>query len=99
MHARLFGITKWRTATYNVPLNVQALMSKAVPLIKFKYRDPDKGWIFGDLVALPGGLGLRTGAGEGVEVRVLEVDERLRSCLPAQDGSAISHSIWRSRNQ
>jgi hypothetical protein len=40
MHARLFGITKWRTATYNVPLNVQALMSKAVPLIKFKFRDP-----------------------------------------------------------
>ena len=43
----------------------------------------DKGGIFGDLVSLTGGLGLHAGAGEGVEVRVLEVDERLRSCLPA----------------
>ena len=40
MHAALFGITKWRAATYNVPLNVQALMSKAVHQIKFKFRDP-----------------------------------------------------------
>ncbi len=43
----------------------------------------DKGWIFGDLASLTAGLGLRAGAGEGVGVRVLEVDERLRSCLPA----------------
>jgi hypothetical protein len=40
MHARMFGKTKWRTATYNVPTNVQALMSKAVPYISFKFRDP-----------------------------------------------------------
>jgi len=40
LHARLFGITKWCTATYNVPANVQALMSKAVPVIEFKFRDP-----------------------------------------------------------
>jgi hypothetical protein len=51
----------------------------------------DKGATFGDLVSrgdlvsLAGGQGLRcgAGAGEGVGVRVLEVDERLRSCLRA----------------
>ena len=43
----------------------------------------DEGGIFGDLASLTGGLGLRAGAGYGVGVRVLDVDEQLRSCLPA----------------
>ncbi len=45
----------------------------------------DKGATFGDLVSLTEGLGLRAGADEGVGVRVLEVDERLRSCLRGLD--------------
>ncbi len=43
----------------------------------------DKGAAFDDLVSRTRGLGLRSGAGEGVGVRVLDVDERLRSCLRA----------------
>jgi hypothetical protein len=40
LHARLFGTIEWRTAAYNVPFNVQELMSKPVSSIKFKFRNP-----------------------------------------------------------
>jgi hypothetical protein len=43
----------------------------------------DKGATFDDLVSWAIGLGLRSGADEGVGVRVLDADDRLRSCLLA----------------
>ena len=47
-------------------------------------------WMFDALI---GGLGLRTG--DGVGVRVFDVDERLRSCLPAlvMWSSSFSHHL------
>jgi hypothetical protein len=66
----------------SILLLASLIVKSSMPLIDTS-NAAVKGGIFGDLVSLPGGLGLRAGAGEGIEVRVLEVDERLRSCLPA----------------
>ena len=54
--------------------------SSTLSIDMFKSIAAAKGGIF-DGLALIGGLGLCTG--DGVGVRVFEVDERLRSCLPA----------------
>jgi hypothetical protein len=60
----------------SILFSASAIVISSMPSID-KSPAADKGGIFGDLVSLTGGLGLHAGAGEGVEVRVLEVDERL----------------------
>ncbi len=66
----------------SILLIASAIVESSMPSIDAS-NAAAKGGTFGDPATLPGGLGLRACVGEGVEVRVVEVDEGLRSCLSA----------------
>ncbi len=66
----------------SILLIASAIVESSMPSIDTSNAAAKVG-TFGDPASLPGGMRLRVRAGEGVEVRVVEVDEGLRSCLPA----------------